>query len=100
MAVAHMRDDTPGGRRLAFECPGCCMMHEVRVDGPGPGPLWQWDGSLDAPIISPSILVAWTYGEPPRKRVCHSFVRAGRIEFLGDCTHELAGQTVPLPEDD
>jgi hypothetical protein len=21
-----------------------------------------------------------------------------QIEFLGDCTHSLAGQTVPLPE--
>ncbi|MGC4033677.1 MAG: hypothetical protein QM754_18485 [Tepidisphaeraceae bacterium] len=27
---------------------------------------------------------------------CHSFVRDGQIEFLGDCTHELAGKTVPL----
>ncbi|MCZ4340562.1 hypothetical protein O4H52_03015 [Sphingomonadaceae bacterium G21617-S1] len=29
--------------------------------------------------------------------VCHSFVRNGQIEFLSDCTHALAGQTVPLP---
>src|SRR5436309_254590 len=28
--------------------------------------------------------------------VCHSFVRDGLIEFLGDCTHPLAGRTVPL----
>jgi hypothetical protein len=30
-------------------------------------------------------------------RVCHSFVVDGRIQFLGDCTHHLAGQTVDLP---
>ncbi|WP_241754456.1 hypothetical protein [Cupriavidus basilensis] len=30
--------------------------------------------------------------------VCHSFVTDGRIQFLGDCTHALAGQTVPLAE--
>ena len=30
--------------------------------------------------------------------VCHSFVTDGRIQFLGDCTHSLAGQTVDLPE--
>jgi hypothetical protein len=24
--------------------------------------------------------------------------RPGRIQFLGDCTHALAGQTVDLPE--
>jgi hypothetical protein len=29
---------------------------------------------------------------------CHSFVRESRIEFLTDSTHELAGQTVDLPE--
>ena len=28
--------------------------------------------------------------------VCHSFVTDGKIQFLGDCTHELAGQTVEL----
>jgi hypothetical protein len=27
---------------------------------------------------------------------CHSWVRAGRIQFLKDSTHKLAGQTVPL----
>ena len=30
--------------------------------------------------------------------VCHSFITDGRIQFLGDCTHELKGQTVELPE--
>ena len=30
--------------------------------------------------------------------VCHSFVTDGRIQFLADCTHALAGQTVDLPE--
>ena len=29
-------------------------------------------------------------------RVCHSFVTDGNIQFLSDCTHSLAGQTVPL----
>lgn len=29
--------------------------------------------------------------------VCHSFIRDGQIQFLSDCTHALAGQTVPLP---
>jgi hypothetical protein len=28
---------------------------------------------------------------------CHSFIRNGQWEFLGDCAHKLAGQTVPLP---
>lgn len=30
--------------------------------------------------------------------VCHSFVTEGRIQFLGDCTHVLAGQAMPMAE--
>jgi hypothetical protein len=33
-----------------------------------------------------------------RKTLCHYFIRDGKIEFCGDCPHELAGQTVPLPD--
>lgn len=32
--------------------------------------------------------------EPGSKTTCHSFVKAGQWEFLGDCTHHLKGQTV------
>ncbi len=28
---------------------------------------------------------------------CHTFITDGRIQFLGDCSHKLAGQTVDLP---
>jgi len=33
--------------------------------------------------------------DPPRGD-CHSFLRAGRWEFLADSAHPLAGQTVPM----
>jgi len=39
-------------------------------------------------------------GRPPSGfscSICHSFVTDGQIQFLGDCTHKLAGRTVPLP---
>lgn len=29
--------------------------------------------------------------------VCHYFLRNGQIQYLGDCTHAMRGQTVPLP---
>ena len=89
------------GGRVAFMCPGCREMHQVRVQGEG-GPTWTWNGSHDAPTFTPSILVTYNGpdagidGAPPA--VCHSFVTDGRIQFLGDCTHAMAGQTVELPE--
>jgi hypothetical protein len=37
-------------------------------------------------------------GKPIYTPRCHSFVTDGRIQFLSDSTHALAGQTVDLPE--
>jgi hypothetical protein len=105
---------------LVFRCPGCNELHGSinvgpRVDG---RPKWEWNGDEERPTLSPSVLIrsghyadpntesCWcTYNKehPEKKRsfqcgVCHSFVREGQIQFLSDCTHGLAGQTVPLPE--
>lgn len=84
--------------RGAFRCPGCQRDHNVSVGGEA---TWQWNGDTARPTLSPSVLV--TYNGPDAgiegapAAVCHSFVRDGQIEFLGDCTHALAGQSVPLP---
>jgi len=76
-----------------FECPGCGCCHFFSTDGAG-RPHWQWNGDVEKPTVTPSILVS---GSRPEHR-CHSFVKDGRIQFLGDCHHKLAGQTVDLPE--
>jgi hypothetical protein len=31
---------------------------------------------------------------------CHLFIRSGQLQFLGDCTHELKGITVPMEDVD
>ena len=91
-----------------FHCPGCDEEHVIDR-------TWQCDDDPEKPTISPSILVYAhkmcvldANGEPTKDEAgnlvtkdsfrCHSFVRAGRIEFLGDSTHPLAGQTVGLPD--
>lgn len=84
--------------QLFFLCPGCQMLHGVRIDPASQHPRWDWNGDVNKPTFSPSILVQYPWGEQREERRCHSFVRDGRIEFLSDCTHELAGQTVNLPE--
>ena len=104
------------GGFVAFMCPGCQMMHQVRVEGAG-RPRWEYNGDPNAPTFSPSVLVtsghhvsghtgdcwcslAKRTGEDPDFSCfrCHSYVRDGRIQFLSDCTHVLAGQTVDLPD--
>lgn len=84
---------------LRFRCPGCGGVHHIQ-HGADDGPNWGWNGSLTKPTFTPSVLVQYNGadagrdGAPPA--VCHSFVTDGRIQFLGDCTHALAGQTVDL----
>ena len=80
---------------LFFECPGCDMVHGIST-GADPGPRWGYNGNAEAPTFTPSVLVRYNWSDGPR--VCHSFVTDGRIQFLGDCTHGLAGQTVDLPD--
>ena len=81
---------------VLFECPGCGFPHSVYVNT-SVHPCWTWNGSLDSPTFSPSIKVTYPWGDPPVDKVCHSFVTDGKIQFLGNCTHSLAGQTVPIP---
>ena len=98
---------------LQFWCPGCeCAHGPSVVRGTNPGPLWQWNEDRDRPTLSPSIRVSGTRrlkedeyqralrGEPVQTvdTLCHVFVRDGQIEFLGDCTHALRGQTVAIPD--
>lgn len=81
---------------LAYFCPGCRNSHAVSVNGHrnSSGATWKWNGSMERPTFTPSILCN---KDVPEYR-CHHFIRSGYIEFLNDCFHALKGQTVPLPE--
>jgi hypothetical protein len=107
------------GGRVSFWCPGCDEPHAIAVH-PAPSAVWRYNEDPNKPTFSPSILMrsghfvpgqegrnCWcTYEERTGNTlpkgvgcsVCHSFVTDGRIQFLGDCTHALAGQTVDIPE--
>lgn len=82
---------------FTFFCPGCREMHAIRVGG---ACGWSYSGDAENPTFAPSIRVSGVIvdddGMFVADKVCHSFVRNGRIEFLGDCTHALSGQTVDL----
>lgn len=113
------------GGMVMFRCPGCGENHGVYIEPAADGrarPVWGFNGNGDAPTFTPSVLVrtghyvpgyedkksCWcTYNaenpddpDPFHCTVCHSFVTDGCIQFLNDCTHALAGQTVDLPDFD
>lgn len=113
----HGEEGGPVWHSLHIWCPGCDKLHAVNLVGPEgyrPEVCWDWDGNLESPTISPSILCHnsvflhedgtqcpnWHEDYETRTHTqgpCHSFVRNGQWEFLSDCAHELAGKTVPVP---
>lgn len=117
MKKGILRIVDPRGRAVAFFCPGCKELHTVNLTDLHP--CWSFNGDYDKPTFSPSILVrsghyastkkddCWCNFEerfpdegpsPYHCTQCHSFVTDGKIQFLSDCSHELAGQTVDLPD--
>lgn len=83
---------------VEFRCPGCGWTHMLNTD-PAQSPCWVFNGDARFPTLSPSINATRTYTAADRAdERCHAFVTDGRIGFLDDCTHALAGQTIDLPE--
>lgn len=87
-------------------CPACEETHVIPDS-------WSFDGNLDRPTFSPSVKITgkqvvnkngrWT-GEWVRDSngntldlCCHYILTAGVLNYCGDCTHELRGQSIPLP---
>ncbi len=152
---------TRPGRQVWTWCPGCDSLHPFTIEAP-PGPTgerlnsgttWDWDGDLEHPTFSPSLLVYTSvrlcehvltlcpaedsghcdrtahlvgYRMPDGSAIapkvhppvpngatkalvhdecvepahrwgnCHSFLRAGRWEFLSDSAHHLAGHAIDM----
>jgi hypothetical protein len=118
--LCHVDDHGKRYDSLAFVCPGCALerdegikdddgkvipfresgLHMLPVNTDQTKPAWTFDGNEEAPTVSPSILTHHEQSDtdPRPTYVCHSFLNAGVFQFLGDCTHALAGQFVPMPD--
>lgn len=84
----------------------------VKLNMPGPMPYrmipvifkgtrqgtncWSWNGDTEKPTLKPSIKTWDGVRTKPGVTVCHTWVNDGKVQFLDDCTHELAGQTLDL----
>lgn len=83
-----------GGKALVFYCPGCKFHHHLQIErgSTNPdGPIWEWNGDMEKPTFAPSLMV-----NAGTEQQCHLFLREGRISYLNDSHHELAGRTVAL----
>lgn len=82
-----------------FWCKGCERPHyfDVVADPERPNmPVWRFNGDLESPTVSPSILIRAGHAGG-KKTTCHLFLRSGQVQYLNDCDHPLAGETIQLP---
>ena len=85
---------------VMFRCPGCRSSHVVYIKN---GPItWCFNNDYKKPTITPSVLNKYTrmdsFTKKDIKKVCHLFIKDGRIQYLNDCTHDHAGKTVDMIE--
>lgn len=76
-----------------FYCPGCECHHAYYTVKDGDKPVWSFNGLLDNPTFSPSLLNTYPSGNK-----CHLFVTNGQIEYCQDSFHHLKGRTVQMTE--
>lgn len=100
--VAKIQNAKPGEQDLTFYCPGCGFNHGV-ITKERSQSGWDWNGSFEKPTLHPSILTWGTnsvIGDDDSVEAvpfrCHSFVREGKIQYLSDCSHDLAGKTIDM----
>lgn len=74
-----------------YQCSGCGYEHAFSLKSEGG--YHEFNLDLEFPTVSPSLVQNFTPG-----KMCHSFIRNGKIEYLNDCFHHLAGHTIELPE--
>lgn len=80
-----------GHHQFLYFCEGCGYEHAFALKSEGGH--HEFNGDLNVPTVSPSLVQNFTPG-----KMCHSFIKAGVIQYLPDCWHHLKGQTIQLPD--
>ena len=70
-----------------FMCKGCGYSHVFSTK------IHQFNGDMEKPTLHPSMLCNFS-----PDRICHSWIKEGKIQYLNDCWHELKGQTIELED--
>ena len=99
--MAKVERMTMHGERHVFyclECPACGVSHAIRTACQDEGAqVWEFNGDLERPTFYPAVL-APHQSDAGDVTICHFYVEAGRIRYLPDCSHTMAGKQVELPD--
>lgn len=67
-------------------CPACKILHALPKG-------WQFNNDLEKPSFNPSFKhTHWKIG------ICHYILTDGVLIFQSDCSHDMRGQSVPIPD--
>ena len=88
--VVRLQDRSGKELGWAIECPACACAHRFDT-------RWRFNGVLELPTFEPSLITRRVNANGV-EIVCHSAVIDGKIQFLLDSTHEMAGLVIVLPE--
>lgn len=88
MKVVKLAEDTYG-----YICPGCGNRVGIKI------PPWGFNGDMEKPTFNGSVKQEGTEVKSGKTDyLCHALVKDGKTEFLNDCTHELRGKTIDMPD--
>jgi len=93
--ISFEKREPDGGQRFHFQCPACDCGHFFIIGGKC---SWSWNGDAENPTVKPSIRTWQGNKKDSDYSQCHSFITDGKIKYCGDCTHDMKGQTVELPD--
>lgn len=88
-AKGKLRTTTQG--YLAY-CPGCEEYHLIPY-------TWMFWGDHHCPTFTPSLKVQGYSERLEQDYCCHALITDGTWHYLADCSHALAGQSVPLRDE-
>lgn len=96
------------GGRYSFHCPGCGHPHVYFTDKAHSKIVWKFNGNLDKPSFTPSLMNKWGKNADPKwiepnepsttgwSGQCHLWITDGIINYAKDSTHHLAGEHIPM----
>ena len=93
MAKLQEVEYPPFKKVYAHWCEGCQRRHFIPVEG---ATAWQFNGDQEKPTFSPSVRHHYQHPDKGDVTECHYFIKAGKIEYCGDCQHQYSGQTREL----
>lgn len=121
--VQSEKGDEASHADYVFWCPACKCGHAIWTTKHNhQSAVWEFNGNMEKPTFKPSLKIEWWQNPPfdpttgdfkrgtdgnylldsdkrllgAKHMICHSIVTDGVIHYCPDCTHELAGQNVPM----